>query len=137
MRLGRYMIIVAILCFFVLPLMAKEEVDADQKTRKAAEAILDNILEGFRLDDYLKYARDFEDSLTAEGARNKFFEVNRYLQKTLGNYKSRKYLGVLNKKDAIIILWKAVYDKSKDDILIKLMLSKKNKRYVVTGLLLQ
>ena len=110
---------------------------AEDPMRKIAEPILGNILRGFKFDSYPMYARDFDPALKVTGARNRFFETNRYIQQNLGAYRSREYLGSLNKNDGIIVLWKGVFDKADGDVLITLMLSKSGRKHLVRGLLLQ
>ncbi|MCP4650449.1 MAG: hypothetical protein GY853_10270 [PVC group bacterium] len=111
--------------------------DTDKYIKTVAEPILDNIFEGFRIDDYSKYAKDFSPSLKLPGAATKFYKTNREVQNLLGNYQTRQHMGILRKGEIIVVLWKGMFDKTNDDVLIKLMLSKKHNKYIVTGLWLQ
>jgi hypothetical protein len=108
-----------------------------QEMKEVAEPIMDNILDGVKLEDYIAYSKDFDQALKVLGSRTKFFQVARYLKKTMGNYMYREYMGSLNKDNLVVVLWKASFDKSQDDVLIKLFLTKQNNRYVVTGLRFQ
>ncbi|MCM8813342.1 MAG: hypothetical protein NC924_05325 [Candidatus Omnitrophica bacterium] len=105
--------------------------------RQMAEPMLDNILQGFKFDDFNIYARDFEPSLKVAGSRTKFFEINRYMQNSLGAYRSRIFLGSVWKQSKIMVLWKGSFEKTPEDILIRLELAPLGKRYVVTGLWLE
>lgn len=105
--------------------------------RIVADLLLDNILNGFKQDDYLEYSKDFDPSLKVLGARTKFFNVNRYIKKFLGNYLYREYIGSLQRGNNTLVLWKGVFDKTENDVLIKLVIARKNNRYFVTGLWLQ
>ncbi|MBI4845094.1 MAG: hypothetical protein HY810_01235 [Candidatus Omnitrophica bacterium] len=116
---------------------AGQRIKRGRSSEIKAEKILDNILFGFKLDDYNIYARDFDPALKISGARTKFYHVNRYINRVLGSYVTREYMGSLRKGDIIIVLWKGIFDKSEEDVLIKLVMQKKNSRYYVTGLLLQ
>ncbi|MFH1063263.1 MAG: hypothetical protein V1747_10340 [Candidatus Omnitrophota bacterium] len=109
----------------------------NQEMKDVADPIMDNILEGVNLDDYIAYSKDFDQALKVLGARTKFFQVSRYLKKTMGNYMYREYMGSLQKDNLVVVLWKATFDKSQEDVLIKLFLTKENNRYVVKGLRFQ
>ena len=109
----------------------------DEEVRAIAEPILDNILEGFKTDDYVKYSRDLDDTLKETISENKFLETDRQIESSIGNYQSREYLGFLTKGQMTVVLWKGRFDKSVDDVLIKLVVSKRKDRYLVTGLWFQ
>ena len=138
MRCCKIALVGILLCSLMnTPAFAAPKVKTTKEIKSISEPIMDNILEGFKFDDYQKYSRDFDPSLKLSGARTKFFKVNRYLQTNLGSYLSREYMGSLRRGDMIIVLWKDTFDKTKDDVLIKLVMSGKNNHYLVTGLWLQ
>lgn len=110
---------------------------SDKEVRAIAGPILDNILVGFKTNDYATYSKDFGDFLKESISEKKFIETNRKIQDSIGNYQSREYLGFLQKGQMTLILWKGKFDKSADDILIKLVVSKRNGKYLVTGLWFQ
>jgi hypothetical protein len=67
----------------------------------------------------------------------KFQQVREEILKKLGAFKSKKYLGFLNQQAHTIALWKGTFAGTKDDILIKLVLSKRQDKVVVIGLWFQ
>lgn len=109
----------------------------NEEVRAIAEPILDNILQGFKTDDYVKYSRDLDDTLKETISENKFLETDRQIEGSIGNYQSREYLGFLTKDQMTVVLWKGRFDRSVDDVLIKLVVSKRKDRYLVTGLWFQ
>lgn len=137
MKYIRVIFAIIILFAFIMPVVAQERAKTSQEIKTIADPILDNILDGFKYDDYLIYSRDFDPTLKVVGSRTKFFKVSRYIQTRLGNYLHRDYMGYLNKGDVIIVLWKGKFDKTKNDVLIKLVLKNERKRYNVAGLWLQ
>ena len=120
-----------------LPLSADVIGKTDTEVSKVAEPILDNILEAFRTGDYEQYCRDFDNTLKESVSEKKFRQVREWLQNTLGKYQYKKYLGFLKKGRMSVVLWKAKFDKSEDDVLIKLVVSKRGDKYLVTGLWFQ
>jgi len=135
--IGKAIIVVILLCSLVMPAQAAIRGKGGKRIKVAAEPILDNILKGFEFDDYYTYARDFHPSLKVLGSKTKFFKISRYIQRSLGRCLEKEYLGSLTRGDVIVVLWKGVFDKTKNDVLIKVELSKKSRRYLVTGLWLQ
>ncbi|MFH2146213.1 MAG: hypothetical protein ABII75_09365 [Candidatus Omnitrophota bacterium] len=109
----------------------------DKQIKAAANPILNNILTGMERDDYMLYAKDFAPSLKMLGAKTKFFKVSRYVRATFGQYVKREYLGCLSRDDVTVALWKVVFSKSKDEVLVKLELSRHGNKYLVTGLWFQ
>jgi len=109
----------------------------DQEVQKVAEAILDSVLAGFNEGNYEKYAQYFDDTLKESISPKKFQQTRSNILNTMGRYQSRTYLGFLNQNRMTVVLWKGVFDKSEGDVLIKLVLSKRQNRTVVTGLWFQ
>ncbi len=121
------------------PAMAFADVigETNESVSNIAEPLLDNILEAFAENDYEKYSKDFDATLKESISEKKFFEVDEHFEGALGNYLSREYLGHLVKGKMSVVLWKARYDRSEDDVLIKLVVSKREDKYLVTGLWFQ
>jgi hypothetical protein len=116
---------------------AAERYKTSQEMKAVADPIMDNILDGVKMDDYIAYSKDFDQGLKVLGSRTKFFQVSRYLKETVGNYLYREYMGSIHKDNLVVVLWKATFDKSQDDVLIKLFLTKQSNHYVVKGLRFQ
>jgi hypothetical protein len=109
----------------------------DRQVQAVAEPILDNLLAGFNQGNYAQYAKDFDATLRESIPEKKFQQVREELLKKLGPFKSKKFLGFLNQKAFTVVLWKGVFAATQDDILIKLVLSKRQDRVVVVGLWFQ
>ena len=111
--------------------------ETNKEVKKIANPILDSILEGFRTNNYKKYSRNFDDTLKEAISEKKFLVVAQQIKSRIGNYQSREYLGFLKKGRMTLVLWKASFDESEDDVLIKLVISKRKGKYLVTGLWFQ
>ena len=134
----KYILAAMIVVFvFVGPVSAEVIGRHDLEVIPVAEEVLNNILTGFQEGDYSKYARDFDDTFKESISEEKFLETRRQLENSIGNCQTKKYLGFLNKGQTTIILWKARFDQSQDDILIKLIMSKRGDKNLVTGLWFQ
>jgi len=126
-----------ILCFMAMPLSADVIGKTNEEVKAIAEPVLDNILEGLRTDDCCRYLQDFDETLKESISERQFLDTDRKIENSIGNYQSREYLGFLTKGQMTVILWKARFDTSEDDVLIKLVISKREDRYLVTGLWFQ
>ncbi len=120
-----------------LPTYAEVIGHTDAEVRTIAAPILDNILEGLKTGDYAKYVKHFDQTMKDALPQSTFVISNMQIRHLFGQYGSRHYLGFLKKGNMTLVLWKAQYDKTEDDVLIKLTLSKRGDRNWVTGLFFQ
>jgi hypothetical protein len=130
-------LIVVVLIVLAIPAAAAPVGTSDQQVKAAAEPILDNLLAGFNQGNYAQYAKDFDATLREAIPEKKFRQVRDELLKKLGKYKNKKYLGFLNQQAYTVALWKGAFAKTPNDVLIKLVLSKRQDKVVVVGLWFQ
>ncbi len=128
-----------VLALIALPGLGQAEVigHTDAEVRSAAAPILENLMAGFNEGNYRTYSRDFDDNLKEGLSEKKFLDVRTKILNSLGKYQSGHYLGFLRKGQQTITLWRGTFDKSPDDVLIRLVLSKRQNRILVTGLWFQ
>ncbi len=124
-------------CIMVGPVSAGIVGETNEQVQSKAEAVLENILEGFAEDDYQKYARDFDEFLKEAIPEDKFLLTTRQIKDAMGICVAREYLGFLNKGEMTVGLWKGTFDGTSEDMLIKLVLSERGDKIVVTGLWFQ
>ena len=110
---------------------------SDQQVRSLAEPILDNLLAGFNQGDYAKYSKDFDAALREAIPEKKFQQVREDILKKFGKYREKNDLGFLNQEPYTVALWKGAFAGTQNDILIKLVLSKRQDKVVVVGLWFQ
>ena len=110
---------------------------SDQQVKAVAEPILDNLMKGFNQGDYAKFSKNFDKKLRESIHEKKFEQVRGDLLKKLGKYKTKKFLGFLNQDYYTIVLWKGAFADTKNDVLIKLVLSKSKDKVSVAGLWFQ
>ncbi len=134
-------IVVSILALIVLlaaiPAAAASIGTSDDKVKAEASPILDNLLTGFNKGNYDQYSKDFDATLREAIPEKKFQQIRDEILKKLGPYKSKKYLGFLNQQAYTVVLWKGAFADTKDNVLIKLVLSKRENKVVVVGLWFQ
>lgn len=135
-------IVIGILTFIALLILVISAVAApvgssDQEVKAVSEPILDNLLAGFNQGNYAQYSKDFDATLREAIPEKKFQQVREDIIKKLGSYSSKKYLGFLNQQAYTIVLSKGAFAGTKDDVLIKLMLSQRQDKVVVVGLWFQ
>lgn len=130
------LIMVAVL-FLAISAAADFVGQTNEQVKAVATPILENLMVGFNQGKYDQYSQDFDDTLREAITKKKFQEVRSQLLKKWGKYKSKKYLGFFNKERYTIVFWKGKFAEAKDDILIKLVLSKRQDKIVVVGLWFQ
>ena len=109
----------------------------DQQVKSLAEPILDNLLGGFNEGNYAQFSKNFDNTMRQTINEQKFKQVRGDLLKKWGKYKTKKYLGFLNQDSYTVVLWKGAFADTKNDILIKLVLSKQQNKVLVAGLWFQ
>ena len=106
----------------------------DDEVKKIAEPILDNVMKGFTKDNYVQYSKNFDVTLKETITSERFQEIRGDIIKWIGSYLYREYLGFINREAITIVFWKGVFDKTEDEILIKMVVSQRNGKYFITGL---
>jgi hypothetical protein len=130
-------IVVLLISLAAAPAPAVPVGNQNDQVRAVAEPIVDNLLAGFNEGNYAQYSRDFDDTLREAIPEKKFQQVRADILKKLGKYKDRKYLGFLNQQAHSVVLWKGAFAGTPDDVLIKLVLSRRQGKVQVVGLWFQ
>lgn len=109
----------------------------NREVQAVADPILDGVLKGFTEEDYDLYSQYFDDTLKDVISKKKFLQTRSSILKSIGTYESRSYLGYLQKGKTTVVLWKGKFSHSADDVLIKLVLSRRGDQTKVLGLWFQ
>jgi hypothetical protein len=99
-----------------------------------ATRIVTEIIKGISEGDYKRYIGNFSKKLKKAQSRETFLLIQKSMQKSLGKFRSVKYLGHYVQSGNTITLFKARFKKDKDDVLIKLVLRGKGANLRVTGI---
>lgn len=116
-----------------LPIAAEHSLAAGKPdpVKATAEAIMSEIVQGIVQGDYNRYARHFDARLKNSLTREAFYSVQGTLQKAVGQFQYMEYLGYLSWSGQTLVLFKSRFSKTKDDVLIRLVLNFKDKPTVV------
>jgi hypothetical protein len=137
MKLARCLLTLAAVFLLLSPAAAAVIAQNDKDVQAIAEPILDTVLTGLNNGNYSLYSRYFDGTLKDAVTKKKFSQVRANIMKKLGKYQSRTYLGFLQKGNFTVVLWRGRFSASDDDVLIKLVLSKRGDKVLVTGLWFQ
>jgi hypothetical protein len=137
MKLARSLAIFTMVFIMLSPATAEVIGQNDQEVQAVANPILDAVLTGFNAGDYALYSKYFDSTLKDAITEKKFQKVRSDILKRLGKYQSRTYLGFQRQGNFTVALWKGRFKASKDDVLIKLVLSKRGNKVEVSGLWFQ
>ncbi len=107
-----------------------QSLPAEEK-QKLAEPILENLLKAMKEDSYKEYCKDFTQGLKDNVTEKDFKFRNDKMLDEIGEFKSKEFLGVLNKKLFDVFIWKAKFSKSDDDQIIRLFLISDENKYKV------
>jgi len=116
------------------PVRAVELEETSDRTMIEATEILQGILKGVAEGDYELYTRHFSKPMKKAHNREDFLQLQKNLQRRLGKLKSMEYLGFYVQYGNTITLFKARFAKTRDDVLVKLVLAGKEPGSLVAGL---
>ncbi|MDD5528772.1 MAG: hypothetical protein PHX21_01935 [bacterium] len=108
-----------------------------ERIQMVGDSLLNNVIDGMKTNDYAKYSRDFDATMKDALSEKTFAITNKQITELFGEYKNSEYLGSLNQKKTTMFLWKGVFSKSQDDILIKLVVSEIDGKCLISGLWFQ
>ncbi len=137
MKLSWFMAVIAAASLALSPAAAAVTGQTDKEVEVIAGPILDTMLNGLNDGNYGLYSKYFDDTLKDAIPEKKFKEVREDIQNKFGRYQSRTYLGALKQGNFSTVLWKGRFSKNDNDVLIKLVLSKRGDKVQVTGLWFQ
>jgi hypothetical protein len=124
-----------ILCVFSCPSAQAAKVSIDPEQVKArATTLIEEIIQGISQGDYGLYSGHFSKPMKESQTRESFLDLQQNLQKAIGKFKSLEYLGFYSQYGNLITLFKARFSKSKDDVLIRLVIDSHGPDAKVTGL---
>jgi len=106
----------------------------DEDVKQYADPIMDNILQGMSTDNYSIYVKDFDQDLKSLLSQKRFIEKRKEILDWVGSYLYREYLGYINTQGATVVFWKGTFDKTNNDILIRLTLTNEQGKYLVKAL---
>jgi len=101
---------------------------------EAGNKMIDSVVSGVRTKNYFLYSRDFTDKNKKYFNKKTFDKAEAAVKEELGNYKSRKFVGFWVKGAYDILLWKARFSKTKDDVLIQMYVKKVDDTYKIAAL---
>lgn len=103
--------------------------NAEQAGRVMARSVINGLDSG----NYEKYIRDFTDESKKSFTREIFQDAHKAVDSKLGKIKTRQYLGSYQKNEYWVLLWKAKYSKTNEDILLELYVKKVGNSYKVAA----
>ena len=129
-----YGLMVFLICAIAIPAHGAVIGQTDKEVKDIAEPIFDNVMKGFSADDYIEYSKNFDSTLKETITSKRFREIRGDILKWVGSYLYREYLGYINREAVTIVFWKGIFDKTQDEILIKMVVSERNGECLITGL---
>ena len=122
-------LVASLLVATISPLaMAADKIDPAEAP---AKAVLTDMLLGLKRTDYKLYTRHFSAKLKKLFPRQSFFGIQKKLLGSVGEIEYAEYLGSIVWSGQTMSLFKGRFNKSKDDVLIRLALDLKGKPQVL------
>jgi hypothetical protein len=102
---------------------------------EAGKMMIPSLLEGLHTNNYALFSRDFTPEAKKFFDKEKFVQADKALKEKLGKFKDKEFFGEYKKGKFHILLWKAHYKKTKDDIILQMYVKKVDNTYKVAAFL--
>ena len=113
--------------------MAQAKVTED-KIKAIASQQMSSMLKALESRNYADFSKNFSEQMIKAETTEKFNQLSEKFDKSLGKLLSIDYIGFYLQEPNTVTLFKARYEKSKDDVFIRLVIEFKEESHVVTGL---
>jgi hypothetical protein len=101
---------------------------------EAGKKMIDSVYMGLSTGNYALYSRDFTDKNKKHFDKKIFDSAHEAVKEKLGVYHGIKFIGFWKKGDYDILLWKARFSETKDDILVQMYITKVDDTYKIAAL---
>jgi hypothetical protein len=104
----------------------------DEQIKQArAEEILDTILTGMKERNHTLYLSHFTSEWKEKITKANFEKMSAAIADELGECQSRQYFGLVNKQILDVFIWKATFNKTDEEAVIRLVLGEVDGQYQV------
>ena len=103
--------------------------DADQ----AGQVMVEGVTNGLDSGNYEMYTKDFTDESQKSFTSEIFKDAHHAVDANLGKIKAKQYLGSYQKNGYWVLLWKAKYSKTNEDVLLELYVKKVGNTYKIAA----
>ncbi|MCM8813340.1 MAG: hypothetical protein NC924_05315 [Candidatus Omnitrophica bacterium] len=107
---------------------------SNEDVKKIADPLIDGVFDGLMQGDYKVYTEHFDLALRETISENRFKEIYDDVRYSLGQYLYREYLGFLNKEQVTVVLYKGMFDKTANEVFVRVTISKRDQDIAITGL---
>ena len=154
MKINRIFQLIVCICFIVIlagcasfdsekekPVETKKEIvtptvglNECKNAEEAGQKMIDSASRGLATGSYPLYSRDFTEKHKKYFNKEMFDKASEAVKENLGEYKGIKYIGFWKKGGYDILLWKAKFSDTEDDILIEMYVTKEDDTYKIAAL---
>jgi hypothetical protein len=104
---------------------------SDEVILKAADRIMDDVIEGLNKADYEKHTRHFTPTMKRSLGKKQFAEVCRRYQEEWGQFTTREVVSVFRRTSSVAVVWRQSSSKQPGELVVGLVLVESDARYLV------
>ncbi|MCL5057233.1 MAG: DUF3887 domain-containing protein [Actinobacteria bacterium] len=134
MKKGKLCLAVLALLFWAAALAGcgSEPVD-EEKVRRYADPITENVLTAVNEGSYEKFSRDFDRQMKSSLPEQTFREFSADTRAKIGNYSAKEFLKAERQKQYTVVYYRAQFTREKEDVIIKAVFSETGGRELLSG----
>jgi hypothetical protein len=111
-----------------------KDVENSSSSEEAGKKMIDSICRGISTGNYPLYSRDFTEKHKEHFDKKIFDDAHRAVNEKLGDYKGIEFIGFWRKGNYDILLWKASFSGTDDDILVQMYVTKIDGTFKIAAL---
>lgn len=105
-----------------------------EQLSKAAEPIVENMLQGIKEENYAKFSQDFNGTMKSSMPEAAFKELTAALKQKIGTYNSKNLWKTQKDNNFTVFIYKAKFDKESGDVITTVSIDFTGSKPVVGGL---
>lgn len=106
----------------------------DDTLKLKMDPITENILLSMKNNDHEGFVKDMDEKMKTTFTQDYFKTMNDKIIPKIGSYQSKEYWQTQKSGDYEVVFYKAKYDKEKDFVIVKVVVSEKEGKILVSGL---
>lgn len=107
---------------------------SDNTLKDKVDPVAENILQSMNNSNHETFIKDMDEKMKSTFTKEYFKDMNDKMLPKIGTYKSKEYWQTQKSGDYQVVFYKAKFDKEKDYVIVKVVVSEKDGKVLVSGL---
>jgi len=106
----------------------------DNSLKDKVDPVAENILQSMKNNNHDTFTKDMDEKMKNTFTEDYFKNMNDKLLPKIGTYQTKEYWQTQKSGDYQVVFYKAKFDKETDNVIVKVVVSEKDGKILVSGL---